>query len=101
MTTGIPGSCPGSHSPGAISEPALGGVCPVQAFQPPCTGPGLQPSFPPPQAPDDLEEKEAGELARLLGKRRAPQQASCMGAFAAIRGAQTQALPFPPAATGE
>ena len=40
------------------------------------------------------KEKEAGELARLLGKRRAPQQASCVGAFAAIKGAQTQASHF-------
>lgn len=100
-TVGTPSAHPRSHSVGAISEPALGRVCP---------GPGLPAAMHwarlqtllshLPRLQMTWEEKEARELARLLGRRRDPQAGLVRGSLCWDRRGKDASFLFPPAALG-
>ena len=100
-TVGIPSARPGSHSAGAISEPALGRVCPGPGLPAATHWSRLQTLLSHlPRLQTTWEETEARELARLLSRRRDPQVGLVSGSLCWDRRGKDTTFSFPPAAPG-
>lgn len=100
-TVGIPGSCPGSHSPGAISEPALGRGLPwSRPSSHHALGQAANPPLPPPQAPDDLGGEGSRGAGKAAREETGPTAGLVHGSFCCDKRGTDASVSFPPAATG-